>query len=194
MAQRKYEMRRRAAAVEATRQRILQATSACHRARGITATSLDDVARQAGVALGTVYRHFPTLENLIGACGAVFMDRFALPEPERARECFSGLDSRADRLSRLVDEVAARYRGGALGFVRVQEAKDDFTATSDAHARIEASLDALVAEAVRPFRYSARRRRAVRALVDPRVWQALGDHGLDATGVERTLRGLVLAA
>jgi len=193
MRQRKYEMRERAASVEATRQRILQATSACHRERGITETSIDDVASRAGVALGTVYRHYPTLENLIGACGAVFMDRFALPEPTQARELFRGLSAREARLSCLVDAIAARYRGAAIGFVRVREAKDHFAATASAHQRIEASLDALVDAAVAPLRYSAPRRRALRALIDARVWQTFLDHGLDQDATEQALRRLVTA-
>jgi AcrR family transcriptional regulator len=186
-------MRRRAAAVEATRRRILEATSACHRERGMTVTGMDDVARRAGVAIGTVYRHFPTLETLVGACGAVFMDRFALPEPQHAPELFRGARTRQQRLSRLVDVLAERYRGGALGFVRVREAKDAFEATAAAHQRIERSLDALVAEALRPLRYSAPRRQALRALVDPRVWQSLIEHGSDPDSAQRTLYAIVAA-
>lgn len=186
-------MRERAAAVAATRQRILEATSACHREQGIGATGIDDVARRAGVAIGTVYRHFPTLEQLVGSCGAVFMERFALPEPEQAAALFRGLRSREQRLGRLVDEIAARYRDAAIGFVRAREAKDDFAVTAAAHERIEAALDALAAEAVRPLRYSSSRARVLRALLDARVWQALADQGLDPVEVEQTLRTLVLA-
>lgn len=180
-------MRRRAAAVETTRQRILEATSACHREQGITETSLEDVARRAGVALGTVYRHYPTLENLVGACGAVFMERFALPRPEQAGDIFEGIQTREDRLSRLVGIVAASYGKAAIGFVRVQEAKDAFEATNAAHKRIEASLDALVDEALQPLDYSPVRRNALRALVDARLWQSMVDRGLDAETIEQTL-------
>lgn len=187
-------MHQRAAGVEVTRRRILEATSACHRERGITATSLDDVARRAGVALGTVYRHYPTLEDLIGACGAVFLERFALPAPQQAAELFKGLASKEERLARLVDAIARSYRSAAIGFVRVRESKDDFTATGTAHERIEASLDALVDEAIGPFSYSQERRQALRALLDARVWQSLVDRGLDADAIERTLHRLVSAA
>jgi AcrR family transcriptional regulator len=194
MTPRKYEMRRRAEAVEATRRRILEATSACHRERGMLATGMDDVARRAGVAVGTVYRHFPTLEQLIGACGAVFMTRFALPEPAEAATIFRGLRSREERLARLVDEVAARYRGGAVGFVRIREAKDDLEPAAAAHAWIERSLDALVDEATRPLRYSSGRRRALRALLDARVWQSLVDQGLEPDAVRDALVRLAAAA
>src|SRR5918911_2931175 len=157
MPRRKYEMRQRANGVEETRRRILDATSACHRELGINATSVDDVARRAGVAVGTVYRHFPTLEDLVRACGAIFLDRFSLPAPNQAPAAFRGLRGRASRLDHLVDEIAARYERGAAGWVRVREAQNDFTATAEAHSRFEASLDALVSEAVRPLGWSSDR-------------------------------------
>jgi len=193
MSQRKYEMRRRAAAVEETRRRILEATSACHRERGMLATGMEDVAERAGVAVGTVYRHFPTLEHLIGACGAVFMSRFALPDAADAPAVFHGARTREARLARLIDEVATRYRGGAIGFVRIREAKDDLEPAAAAHRTVERSLDALAAEATRPFSYTAERRRALRALLDARIWQTLIEHGLDAKQAADVLRRLALA-
>lgn len=193
MTQRKYEMRQRAAAVEETRRRILEATSSCHRERGMLATGIDDVAERAGVAVGTVYRHFTTLEQLIGACGAIFMTRFALPDPDEVAALFRGARTREARLARLVEEVAARYRGGAIGFVRIREAKDDLAPAAAAHERVERSLDALADEAMRPFRYAPERRRALRALLDARVWQAMVDRGLDPASTADVLRRLVTA-
>jgi AcrR family transcriptional regulator len=48
------------------RERILRAAAAVFTERGLDAT-LDDVARQAGVGVGTVYRHFPGKEALVEA-------------------------------------------------------------------------------------------------------------------------------
>jgi AcrR family transcriptional regulator len=186
-------MRHRADAVQETRRRILEATSACHRELGINATSVDDVARRAGLAVGTVYRHFPTLEDLVRECGAVFLARFSLPAPNESAAVFRGLRGRAARLDRLVDEIASRYERGAAGWVRVREAQDDFAATAEAQSRFQASLDALVSEAVRPLRWSSERQRALRGLLDPRVWQSLGQAGLAPDAVERHLRRLVHA-
>lgn len=170
-----------------TRRRILEATSVCHRAQGITATSLDDVARQAGVAIGTVYRHFPNLEALVGTCGAVFLDRFAPPQPEVVPMLFEGLTTPKERLGRLIATVAKSYASAAVGFVRVKEAGAAFKATEDANRRIEASLDALVDEAIRPLELDRELRKALRALVDARVWQAFADQGLNANDIEKTL-------
>lgn len=51
---------------ERNRQRILRAASEVFTGRGLQA-SLDDVARQAGVGVGTVYRRFPDKESLVDA-------------------------------------------------------------------------------------------------------------------------------
>jgi AcrR family transcriptional regulator len=46
------------------RARLLEAATALFAERGVE-TSLDDVARAAGVGIGTLYRHFPTREDLV---------------------------------------------------------------------------------------------------------------------------------
>jgi AcrR family transcriptional regulator len=51
---------------ERNRQRILRAAAEVFTTRGLQAT-LDDVARQAGVGVGTVYRRFPDKDSLIEA-------------------------------------------------------------------------------------------------------------------------------
>ena len=68
----------RSAAVAQTRRRIIDATRALHTERGIAATSWDDIAARAGVGVGTVYRHFPTLDELVPACSAVSQEIVAL--------------------------------------------------------------------------------------------------------------------
>jgi len=56
----------RQAAKDALRRRIVDATMALHLEKGVVATSFDDIARKADVAVATVYRHFPTLHELRG--------------------------------------------------------------------------------------------------------------------------------
>lgn len=51
---------------ERNRQKILEAAATVFTERGLQAT-LDDVARQAGVGVGTVYRRFPDKEALVEA-------------------------------------------------------------------------------------------------------------------------------
>ena len=56
---------------ERNRQRILKAASEVFNERGLE-VSLDEIARHAGVGVGTVYRRFRTKEELVEA---LFMDR-----------------------------------------------------------------------------------------------------------------------
>src|SRR4051795_8712199 len=74
MSPRKYDMGKRAAAAAETRRRIVEATHQLHKQQGIAATSWEDIAERAGVGVGTVYRHFPTPDDLLPLCGAVAME------------------------------------------------------------------------------------------------------------------------
>ena len=76
-------MSRRAAAVAQTRKRIVDATLELHGEQGIAATSWDDIAARAGVGVGTVYRHFPSLDELVPASGEITMQVLALPGTRR---------------------------------------------------------------------------------------------------------------
>jgi AcrR family transcriptional regulator len=102
---RKYDLGQRAATMAATRERILQAAIALHAEQGILSTSYKDIARRADVGLGTVYHHFPTLDDLVTACGRQVLEDSAPP----TLEIFAGLRSRQARIERLVAEVFSWY-------------------------------------------------------------------------------------
>ena len=55
--------------------------------------------------MGTVYRHFPSLDELIPACGEISMQVVALPDPTSLPSLFAGIDAPAERIERLVREV-----------------------------------------------------------------------------------------
>jgi len=63
------------------RERILEVAKAAF-ARSGANTSLDDVARQAGVGAGTLYRHFPTRDALLEAVYHTEVAKLAAAEPE----------------------------------------------------------------------------------------------------------------
>ncbi len=65
---RRYRMDARAASVEQTRRRIVEAAKILHADQGILGTSYEEIARRADVAPATVYRQFPTLSDLLPAC------------------------------------------------------------------------------------------------------------------------------
>jgi AcrR family transcriptional regulator len=89
---------------ERNRQRILRAASEVFTERGL-GVSLDEVARHAGVGVGTVYRRFATKEQLIDA---LFVDRVETvaalaeraagsPDPWAALVCF--MEQMAEQLA-----------------------------------------------------------------------------------------------
>jgi AcrR family transcriptional regulator len=48
--------------------RIAAAAAALHKTQGALATSYAQIAQEAGVSVPTVYKHFPTFDDLIRAC------------------------------------------------------------------------------------------------------------------------------
>jgi AcrR family transcriptional regulator len=52
---------------EATRAKLIEATARVMRERGLTGTTIREIAREAGLAEGALYRHFPDKIELIRA-------------------------------------------------------------------------------------------------------------------------------
>lgn len=69
---------------ERNRRRVLEAARELFAEHGLN-TTLDDVARRAGVGIGTVYRRFPGKEDLVEALFAEEVDRL-VARAERALE------------------------------------------------------------------------------------------------------------
>jgi AcrR family transcriptional regulator len=70
------------------REAVIAAAKALFADQGLDA-QMPDVAKAAGVGVGTVYRHFPTKDDLIAAMAAERFDRLA----EKARECLESEDA-----------------------------------------------------------------------------------------------------
>ena len=58
------------------REKIVAAASAAFAAGGLDA-QVEDIARRAGLGVGTVYRHFPTKETLVSALAQQHFERLA---------------------------------------------------------------------------------------------------------------------
>jgi AcrR family transcriptional regulator len=106
---RKYELKARAEAQQATRERIAAAAASLHEEVGVTKTTVADIARRAGVQRLTVYNHFPDLETLLPACTAHFLGEHPLPDLEAAL----APESPADRLSAVLTALYRWYREAA---------------------------------------------------------------------------------
>jgi AcrR family transcriptional regulator len=173
MSPRNYKMVKRAAALEQTRARIVAATVQAHRDLGIQATSWDEIACRAGVGVGTVYRHFPSLEELLPACGQIVQQTMALPTGEEIARAFDGARSRRARINRLVQLVFDIYERAAPFIHNIQHEREHLPQLEPWHEMIERTLDALLAEALHPLNPDRRKTEAARALIDLSTWQAL---------------------
>jgi AcrR family transcriptional regulator len=163
-------MSKRAAAVAQTRQRIVDATRELHGERGIAATSWDDIAARAGVGVGTVYRHFPSLDELVPACGDVTMQLLELPDPATIPALFDHPSEPGERVKRLVREVFAIYERGAPELRAVRREADVHPRVAQDRDRLDMTLSALDP--------CPRDRALARALVDLNTWEALRGQGL----------------
>jgi AcrR family transcriptional regulator len=193
MSPRKYNMGKRAAAVEETRRRIVEATMSLHGEQGVAATTWDQIAERAGVGVGTVYRHFPSLDELVPACGALAWPRLAVPEPGDARRLLDGTAG-ADRIGRLVGEVYGIYERGAVIVEAMARDRDVHPGMAEGHDLVQRSIDALTNEALKPLRPSAEQRRTVRALLDVGTWRAFERSGLSPARAREVVRTLIGAA
>jgi AcrR family transcriptional regulator len=191
---RKYTMRRRAEALQETRARIVDATVAAHRELGIQATSWDEIARRADVGVGTVYRHFRSLADLLPACGEVVTDTLALPGGDEIPAIFEGARSPEERIERLVRTVFATYERGAPFIENIRRERNDLPELNYWHAWIEDTLDALTREALRPLKPGKHSLQVTRALIDLYTWRAFGHRGLSPGQTIATICRLITLA
>jgi AcrR family transcriptional regulator len=119
------------------RARIIETASEVFAARGSDA-SLEEIARAAGVGIGTLYRHFPTREDLVEA---VFHDR--LDELQQLAEELLDSDRPWDALTTWLHEQllqAATCRGLAAEAMLSMMAHDEEPRACEAMRQAGAAL------------------------------------------------------
>ncbi|MEU4197637.1 TetR family transcriptional regulator [Kribbella sp. NPDC026611] len=162
---------------EETRVRIAQAARRLFAAQGYGATSIDAIAKDAGVATRTVYSAFGTKREILSLiCDLWLQDAGAL---ERAQQVFA------------IEDPVARLRDGAGWLTNLYAAGFDvvliFEAATDESAETRALLrsklagrnqvmDAIIASLESDLRVPLKQAQAVyRALAAPGVYQELVD-------------------
>lgn len=88
------------------RERILEAAKQAFTRSGATA-SLDDIAKQAGVGAGTLYRHFPTRDDLLEAVYRTEVERLAAAE-RRFAETLPPVEALRAWMLLFVDYIATK--------------------------------------------------------------------------------------
>ena len=167
---REYKMRKRAEASRKTRERILQAAIQLHDAQGVAPTTLSDIAKRAGLGQATLYRHFPTLGDLVHACGAHVWQEMCPPTPDTATAALEGLACLGERLEKLVKEIDAFYRRGALRLGLAGRDRELIPELEYFLRAVEAGVEAYVKEALAPSKASNRTSEVIAALLSFPVW------------------------
>jgi len=123
---------------ERNRQRIIAAAHEVFREHGLNAT-LDDVARHAGVGVGTVYRRFANKEELVDALFADMVDQVESISIEAAADpdAWRGLATSLERLCEL-QAFDRGLREVMLGTGRGPQRKTQM------YGRIRSTVDQLV--------------------------------------------------
>lgn len=191
MAPRKYTMDKRKAAVERTRRHILEATLALHAEKGIFGTSWQDIARRADVSVGTVYKHFPSLDELVPACGELMYAITRPPSLEDAPRIFAGTTSLEERLERLVSELFGFYERGAA-YIETDFQERRLPAVQEWEAYMRATIAGLVREALGSTGANERTVQAVSALLDFSTFKSFLDRGLPKEQAGETINEVLL--
>jgi AcrR family transcriptional regulator len=192
---RKYELKQRAFEMAETRRRITEAAVELHGTVGPARTTLSAIAERAGVQRHTVYRHFPSDADLLGACSTHYYA--ANPWPDLAPWRATADPDR--RLATALDQLYAWYERTEPMFRNVLR---DLDLVDGLPATIVPFEDYL-AEAVdvlaagRPA--AGRRRRvldaALRHVTDFHTWRSLAVDGrLTRAEAIELVRALVEAA
>ena len=191
MAPRKYTMDKRKAAVEDTRRRILEATLALHAEKGIFGTSWQDIANRADVSLGTVYKHFPSLDELVPACGELMYAITRPPSLEDAPRIFGGASSLEERLGRLVDELFDFYERGAP-YIETDFQERRLPAVQEWEEYMRATIAGLVRDALLPAGPDEDTVQAVSALLDFPTYKSFKDREILKEQAAKTIIEVLL--
>ena len=126
------------------RERILEVAKQAFTRSGAN-TSLDDIAKQAGVGPGTLYRHFPTRDALIEAVYRTEVEKLAAAE-KKFSEGLPPIDALRAWMLLFVDYIATKQIiGPALNSLVGGPSK----LYEGSRAQVQGAIDALVKRAIK---------------------------------------------
>jgi AcrR family transcriptional regulator len=192
---RRYQLRKRADAMKATRRRITEAAVELHGTLGPARTTMTAVAERAGVQRQTVYRHFANEEELLAACSGHFAARH--PEPDVSR--WRAIADPAERLRVGLGELYAWYETTGAMWTNVLRDETLVASLGPALEPFRAFLDdaarALAADWGARGGRGAMLLAAARHAVDFQTWRSLArDGGVSRAGVVELTSALVQRA
>ena len=141
---RKTVQRKPRADAQRNRERILEVAKEAFARHGANA-SLDDIAKEAGVGPGTLYRHFPAREELLQAVYRTDLEKLAAAEQKFA-QTMAPTDALRAWLLLFVDAIAAKQLIAPALNTLLGDPKKVFEAS---HAKMHQAIRALVKRAIK---------------------------------------------
>jgi AcrR family transcriptional regulator len=136
--------RRPRADAQRNRERILEVAKEAFTGSGAN-TSLDDIAKQAGIGPGTLYRHFPTREELLQAVYRSELEKLAAAERKMA-QTMTPIEALRAWLLLFVDAIAAKELIAPALNTLVGDHKKVFEAS---YAQMHEAIRSLVKRAIK---------------------------------------------
>jgi len=165
---RSYTKVRRAAAEEATRERIVSAIVGLHEEIGPARTTVSAIADRAGVERLTVYRHFPDEPSMLRACSAHWTALHPLPSmPAEGSEPVAVF-------RRTILRLYDWYRANAAMLAQITTDARKMPLVAELIAPIDVELDRVAAELDAKWpRRSSRRATTIRHVLEFSTWRSL---------------------
>src|SRR5437764_9403579 len=190
---RRYRMGARSQAVDRTRARIVDAAMALHSERGAVATNWEEIAGRAGVAPATVYRHFPSLDELIPACARTVFDLAGIVATEQVGEIYAGATTPWQKLERFIHGTCECYARGDGWLHAARREADLVPAMKRAVEVQEASNEVFLRKAFEGQPVDEQTIAVLKALTDFPFWRTLTRAGLKHEQAIDVICGLVQA-
>ena len=188
---RKYELRKRADEMAATRLRLTEAAIELHGTVGPSRTTLSAVAKRAGVERRTLYRHFPNEADLFAACSTHYFAAHPWPDLDNWR----AIRDPQQRLERALDELYAYYERTEPMLSNVLRDAPLVDAARDAVAPLHAFLDEAAETLVNGRQARGRRRDLVRGALRHALafstWHSLSANGIGRSEAVKLITALV---
>ena len=184
-------MTRRAAGRDETRNRIVEATAKLHGERGVLGTTWQDIAREADVSVSTVYAHFPSLDELLPACGQLVMSLVRPPAAGDAGEIIGNAHGTRERLLRVARALFSFYeRGGP--HIEVDLRERELPGMREWEESQRTTVAALVRAALVDEAPTAASVRLISAFFDLPTYKALRTRGVSTKRAAETVAEVAL--
>jgi len=191
---RKYELRKRAADMAKTHERITEAAIDLHGTLGPSRTTLSAVAERAGVERRTLYRHFPNEADLFAACST----HYFAANPWPGLDGWRSVGDPERRLELALDELYGYYERTEPMLGNVLRDADLVDFARAAMEPFDAYLDDAAEVLIAGRRARGRRRELLRGALRHALafstWRSLSANGVERGDAVKLAAALVEAA